>query len=139
MHDLEAWNHEVCDGAWGGLAARLGEKIRQGLDLEHWGAFQHSFRQLADLMAEVAAGERGAPPATILTLGGDIHHAYVAEVAFHRDRGVRSPVWQAVCSPYRNPLDGRERFALDADRTADRQADGEGSEGQGRPCALAPG
>ena len=46
MHDLEAWNHEVCDGVWGGLAARLGEKVRQGLDLEHWGAFQHSFRQL---------------------------------------------------------------------------------------------
>ena len=62
-------------------------------------------------MAEVGAGEHGAPPATIVTLGGDIHHAYVAEVAFRRDRDVRSPVWQAVCSPYRNPLDGRERFA----------------------------
>ena len=110
LHDLEAWNHEVCDGVWGGPAARLGEKIRQGLDLEHWGAFQHSFRQLTELMAEVGAGEHGAPPATILTLGGDIHHAYIAEVAFHRDRGVRSPVWQAVCSPYRNPLDGRERM-----------------------------
>ena len=111
MHDLEAWNHEVCDGAWGGLAARLGEKVRQGLDLEHWGAFQHSFRQLTGSMADVGAGKLGAPPATIVTLGGDIHHAYVAEVAYRRSRGVSSPVWQAVCSPYRNPLDGRERFA----------------------------
>ena len=25
MHHLEAWNEAVCDGAWGGLAARAGE------------------------------------------------------------------------------------------------------------------
>ncbi|MDP9189928.1 MAG: alkaline phosphatase family protein [Actinomycetota bacterium] len=111
MHDLEAWNEAVCDGAWGAIPARLGEKVRQGLDLEHWGAFQHSFRQLTELFAAVGAGERGAPPASIVTLGGDIHHAYLAEVAFRRDRGVKSPVWQAVCSPYRNPLDKRERRA----------------------------
>jgi len=89
----------------------MGEKIRQGLDLEHWGAFQHSFRQLTGLFAEVGAGKRGAPPATIITLGGDIHHAYLAEVGFRRGSGVKSAVWQAVCSPYRNPLDKRERRA----------------------------
>jgi hypothetical protein len=109
LHDLEAWNEAVCDGAWGGPAARLGEKIRRALDLEHWGAFQHSFRQLTDLVGDVGAGRCGEPPASIVMLGGDIHHAYLAEVAFRRSEGVRSPVWQAVCSPYRNPLDGRER------------------------------
>ncbi|HET8975705.1 MAG TPA: alkaline phosphatase D family protein [Solirubrobacterales bacterium] len=109
MHYLEAWNEAVCDGAWGPLAARVGEKIRRALDLEHWGAFQHSFRQLLGLIGDVGAGRCGEPPASIVMLGGDIHHAYLAEVAFRRSEGVRSPVWQAVCSPYRNPLDGRER------------------------------
>ncbi|HEX2360069.1 MAG TPA: alkaline phosphatase D family protein [Solirubrobacterales bacterium] len=109
MQDLEAWNEAVCDGAWGAVAAGAGEKLRRALDLEHWGAFQHSFRQLTDLIADVGAGNRGEAPATIVALGGDIHHAYLAEVGFRRDRGVRSNVWQAVCSPYRNPLVKHER------------------------------
>jgi hypothetical protein len=111
MQDVEAWNEAVCDGVWGGFAARLGEKIRQGLDLEHWGAFQDSFRQITGLMADVGAGRRGAQPASIVTIGGDVHHAYLAEVAFRREQGVKSPVWQLVCSPYRNPLNRRERRA----------------------------
>ena len=39
LHYAEAWNEAVCDGVWGALAARLGEKMRQGIDLEHWAAF----------------------------------------------------------------------------------------------------
>jgi hypothetical protein len=109
LHDLEAWNEAVCDGAWGGAAARLGERIRRALDLEHWGAFQNGFRRLTDLIADVGAGRCGAAPASVITLGGDIHHAYLAEVAFRRSQQVESAVWQAVCSPYRNPLDSRER------------------------------
>lgn len=109
MQAVEAWNEAVCDGAWGGAAAKAGEKIRRAVDLEHWGAFQHSFRQLMDLIGDVGAGRCGEAPASIVMLGGDIHHAYLAEVAFRRPEGVRSPVWQAVCSPYRNPLDGKER------------------------------
>ena len=35
MHHLEAWNEAVCDGAWGRAWEGLGEKLRQGLDLEH--------------------------------------------------------------------------------------------------------
>jgi hypothetical protein len=42
-------------------------------------------------------------------LSGDVHFAYLAEVGFPRGTGARSPVWQAVCSPIRNPLDTRER------------------------------
>jgi PhoD-like phosphatase len=109
MHDLEAWNEAVCAGAWGNWAKGPGERIRRAIDLEHWGAFQHSFRQLMGLIEDVAAGRRGEPPRSIVLLAGDIHHAYLAEVAFRRDAGVRSPVWQAVCSPYRNPLDDTER------------------------------
>jgi hypothetical protein len=46
-----------------------------------------------------------------------VHHAYLSEVAFPRDAGVRSSVYQAVCSPLRNPLDARERRAIKAARS----------------------
>jgi hypothetical protein len=109
MHFFEAWNEAVCGGAWGAQAARLGEWVRRGLDLEHWAAFGESFERLMRRLGEVAAGEYGPPPASIVLLSGDVHHAYLSEVAFHHDVAARTPVWQAVCSPFRNPLDDRER------------------------------
>ncbi len=109
MHDLEAWNEAVCAGAWGGWFEPIGERIRRAIDLEHWAAFNDSFRRLMGLIEDVAAGRRGEAPRTITMLAGDIHHAYLAEVAFRRDSGVKSSVFQAVCSPYRNPLDSTER------------------------------
>jgi hypothetical protein len=111
MHHLEAWNAAVCDGAWGRLAARAGETVRQGLDLEHWAAFVHCFDRLTVLLEDVAAGRRGPAPATIMLLSGDVHHAYLAE-AWFPGREVQSRVLQATCSPVRNPLDKRERRAL---------------------------
>ena len=51
------------------------------------------------------------PPASIVLLGGDVHHAYVAEVTLG-DRPRRSRVFQIVCSPFRNPLTRRERLSL---------------------------
>jgi hypothetical protein len=112
LHDLEAWNEAVCDGAWGDRAARWGERVRRDFDLEHWAAFQDSFHRVARLLEDVAAGRRGEPPATICLLGGDVHHAFIAEIAFRRGAGVRSRVVQAVCSPFRNDLDRRERRLL---------------------------
>jgi hypothetical protein len=112
MHHLEAWNERVCGGAWGALAARAGERVRQELDLEHWGAFNESFERLAEMQRSVGAGERGEAPASILTLSGDVHHAYLSQVAYPRDAGVRSAIYQAVCSPLRNPLDARERRVI---------------------------
>jgi len=112
MHHLEAWSERVCGGAWGSFAAGQGERIRQGLDLEHWGAFNESFDRLAEIQRVVGAGERGEAPAAILTLSGDVHHAYLSHVAYPRDAGVRSAVYQAVCSPLRNPLDSRERRVI---------------------------
>ena len=109
MHFVEAWNEAVCDGAWGSFMARIGEKIRRGVDLEHWAAFGESFERLTSRLREVAAGEHGPPPASIVLLSGDVHHAYLTEVAFHRDAGAKAPVYQAVCSPFRNPLDANER------------------------------
>jgi hypothetical protein len=109
MHYAEAWSEAVAGGAWGSAFSRVGERVRQVLDLEHWAAFGESFARLAELLRSVGAGERGAAPASIVVLSGDVHHAYLFEVAFRRGSGVRSNVFQAVCSPYRNPLAKRER------------------------------
>jgi hypothetical protein len=112
MHFFEAWSEAVCAGAWGGPAARLGERLRRAVDLEHWAAFGESFERLTRRLGEVAAGEHGPPPASIVLLSGDVHHAYLSEVAFRRSVGAVSPVYQAVCSPFRNPLDTRERRTI---------------------------
>src|ERR671916_2763393 len=114
LHHLEAWNEAVCGGAWGRTAARLGESIRQALDLEHWSAFHESFTRLAKLLRSVGAGERseGHPPASVLLLSGDVHHGYLAKVDL--GDGVSSAVYQSVASPLRNPLGVPERLALRA-------------------------
>ena len=112
MHYVEGWAEAVAGGAWGERGKRLGERARRAGDLEHWAAFQRSFAQLRELQRSIATGERGEPPASIVTLSGDVHHSYLFEVEFPRDAAVRSAVWQAVCSPYRNPLDSRERQAI---------------------------
>jgi hypothetical protein len=105
---LEAWNEALGDGAWGPLAAKASEKIRRELDFDHWAAFRESFHKLRKLLHEVACGERGRAPASVVVLSGDVHHAYLAEVAYPGSPD-RAPVYQAVCSPYRNPLDEKER------------------------------
>jgi hypothetical protein len=112
MHWLEAWTEIVADDAWGKAVKKLAEKLRQRLDLEHWPAFQASFRRMCDLLVEVGAGRRGAAPSTICVVSGDVHHAYLAEVGFLPGSGVKSAVWQAVCSPFRNPLDAKERRVI---------------------------
>jgi hypothetical protein len=112
MHWLEAWNELVADGAWGRLVKKAAEKLRQELDLEHWPAFQDSFHRMCELLREVGAGRRGRAPSTICVLSGDVHHAYLAQVGFPPGAGVHSTVWQAVCSPFRNPLDTNERRVI---------------------------
>ena len=113
LHYMEAWDEAVAEGAWGdGFFARQAEKVRQGLDLEHWAAFQKSFHRVIELVREVAAGERGDPPGSILFLSGDIHNAYLAELALPREANAKSPIWQGVCSPIRNPLGAHERMMM---------------------------
>jgi hypothetical protein len=111
LHYVEAWNEAVCQGAWGRWAQRPGELLRRALDLEHWAAFQHSFRRMIDLIAETGAGQRGSTPASIVMLGGDVHQAYLERVQFGSP-GVTSAVYQAVCSPFRNQLGKRDRRML---------------------------
>jgi PhoD-like phosphatase len=102
LHHFEAWSEAVVGGEWGPRAARTAERIRQAVDLEHWAAFQHSFREVARRVVEVATGHHGAAPATVMFLSGDVHHSYVADVEL--DDPDASRVLQAVCSPIRNPL-----------------------------------
>ncbi|SED10577.1 PhoD-like phosphatase [Nocardioides exalbidus] len=116
LHHLEAFSEALTDGAWGEHGARFGEKMRKAVDLEHWGAFQNSFQQVARQAMEVAAGERGRAPSTVTFLSGDVHHSYVSEARPARSsrrsgRALTSTVLQAVCSPIRNPLSRNMRFA----------------------------
>jgi hypothetical protein len=64
------------------------------------------------IVKAAGTGERGDPPATIIALSGDVHHAYLAEVGFPPGTGMRSSAWQATCSPFRNPLDDKERTVM---------------------------
>jgi PhoD-like phosphatase len=133
LHDLEAWNEAVCDGAWGRPAAWVGEKIRQAADLEHWAAFHDSFEWMCGLIREVGTAERA--PATIVALSGDVHHAYLAEVAYAKGTGMRSNVWQAVCSPFRNPLGKGERRMM---RTAASDAGSKVTRALARLAGVGP-
>ncbi|MFJ6281476.1 alkaline phosphatase D family protein [Pseudarthrobacter oxydans] len=100
LHHLEAWDEAVSEGAWGKIPARFGEKLRQAVDLEHWAAFQESFRRVAAMAEDVADGGRGPAPGSVTFLSGDVHFSYVSEV----ERTAGSRIIQAVCSPIRNPL-----------------------------------
>ena len=115
MHHLEAWNEALCEGAWGPWVARGSEALRRALDLEHWAAFNDSWTSMRDMIREIGSHDaNGQAPATIVALSGDVHHAYLAEVSYPGSAGVRSKVYQAVCSPFRNPLDTRERRVMKA-------------------------
>ena len=111
LQHLEAFSEALAGGAWGRFGSRLGERLRQGVDLEHWGAFQDGFRKVAAMAVDVAKGNRGEPPRTITFLSGDVHHSYVSQV---QGLDARSTILQAVCSPIRNPLPRPVRFATAA-------------------------
>ena len=110
LHYLEAWSEAVSHGAWGKKTAEYGETVRQGVDLEHWAAFQKAFHAVAEMTTEVADGKRGEAPDTVTFLSGDVHHSYVCEVQRQHWAG-SSRIIQAVCSPIRNPLPRKIRFA----------------------------
>ncbi len=104
IHELEGWDEALAEGAWGALAARFGERLRRAIDLEHWAAFRSSFERMARVLRDVAAGRRGAAPASIILLSGDVHYAYLAEAGFP-GQPVACRIYQAVCSPFQHRLD----------------------------------
>ncbi|MER6631568.1 alkaline phosphatase D family protein [Streptomyces sp. NPDC000987] len=109
VHDAEAWSSALCRGDRGARWARIGERLRQAADLEHWAAFPASFDALCGLIAETGSGP-GAP-ATVLVLSGDVHHAYVAEPTWPAGSPA-TRVLQLTCSPVHNtvPLSMRLGF-----------------------------
>jgi hypothetical protein len=113
IHGLEAWNEAVCDGAWGKRFTRVGERVRQALDLEHWAAFGGSFKNFERLLSGLAAGAYGPPPASVTVISGDIHNSYLAPAELPLAVGAsdHSAVWQAVCSPVHNVMPPRFRRA----------------------------
>lgn len=114
LHHVEAFSEGLAAGGWGRRGRRLGEWARQTVDLEHWAAFQSSFQAVAAMVLEVARGERGRAPGTITFLSGDVHHSYLSEARARRgdtSEPLQSRVLQAVCSPIRNPLSRKWRFA----------------------------
>ena len=102
VHHVEAFDEALADGAWGRRMAGWGEKLRQAADLEHWAAFGTSFERMSGLLADV--GSRPDAPATVTFLSGDVHFAYLARARFAARPEVTSKIFQAVCSPIRNPL-----------------------------------
>ncbi|MFE5672856.1 alkaline phosphatase D family protein [Agromyces sp. NPDC056523] len=100
LHHVEAWDEAISQGAWGRPAARIGERLRQAVDLEHWAAWENTFQAVARMVSELADGARGPAPQNVLFLSGDVHYSYLAEV----ERGHGGRILQAVCSPVRNPL-----------------------------------
>jgi len=103
IHHLESFDEAIAGGAWGRRLAKLGEKIRQGADLEHWAAFVDSFNALSDTLLEVSRREDG--PQSITLVSGDVHYSYLARVA-----DTSTPISQVVCSPMRNHLPWKYRM-----------------------------
>lgn len=97
LGDLQTINEIAADRA--GLRGRLGEKVRQTADLEHWPAFLTSFLRLSELIIG-AATQSARGPATISVLSGDVHHSYAARADFPGASTTR--VHQLVCSPVHN-------------------------------------
>jgi hypothetical protein len=116
LHDLQAWNEAVCDGAWGRGAARAGERLRRSLDMEDWPAFRRSFDAFVELLVDVGTGRNAStgiePPATITVLSGDIHFSYRAQLTVPSNPPMQTRVHQVVSSPIRNALTEPQRRAM---------------------------
>ena len=115
LHGLQAADERVGDGIWGKRAAILAEKFRRSIDIDHWPAFAVSFDRLSkpdrrDWLGQArptACDDHGASPATCIT------HIWLRPSS-HPEPRCDSNVYQAVCSPFRNPLDAGERRVIRA-------------------------
>ncbi len=113
MHDIEAWSEAVTNGVWGRRLRPLGEKVRIAANLDHWACFQQSYREFEQLVIDVATGECGDPPKSMVMFGGDVHHCYVTEVGLPAECApAQTKIWHAVCSGLRKELQASERLVL---------------------------
>jgi hypothetical protein len=109
LHHLESWDEAISSGAWGRRGARLGEKIRQGMDLEHWASFRKSFDDVTDLLRDLVSAEE--PPNSILMLSGDVHCSYLTEAELRDTDHPGTAIRQLTMSPFRNPVGRHIRLA----------------------------
>ncbi|QRO86974.1 hypothetical protein [Kytococcus sedentarius] len=49
--------------------------MRTTVDLEHWAAFHSSFLEVCSMVCELARGQRGPSPASVVFLFGDVHRS----------------------------------------------------------------
>ncbi len=114
--DLETLNERAAErDGWRG---KLGEKLREAGDFEHWAAFYKSFLRMGEMIARIANQPDG--PATISVLSGDVHHSYAARAELDGVSPGGSTVHQLVCSPVHNyvPLFIKPVFMLGWTRPA---------------------
>ena len=109
LHHLEGWDEAISSGAWGPRGSRMGEKIRQGMDLEHWASFRKSFDDVTDLFCDLVTAEN--PPNSILMLSGDVHCSYLTEAELRGTDHPRTAIRQLTMSPFRNPVGWHIRLA----------------------------
>ena len=103
----------ICAGAWGERAAERGDPAPDAR-LRPLGGVRRVVRASGRAHRGAGLGPLRTRAGVDHSALGDVHHAYVAEVAFKRSAGVTSAVHQAVCSPFRNALDDRERQVIEA-------------------------
>jgi len=114
--DLETLNEQAANRT--GWHGRLGERLRQAGDFEHWPAFHESFVRLGEMITRVANQADG--PATISVLSGDVHHSYAARAELDGVSPDGATVHQLVCSPVHNyvPMFIKPAFMLGWTRPA---------------------
>ncbi|MFC0623558.1 DUF7800 domain-containing protein [Kribbella deserti] len=117
LHHLEGWDEAISSGAWGNKFTKLGEKLRQGVDLEHWASFRRSFDDVTDLLADLVRAPE--PPTTILMLSGDVHCSYLATAELRDADHPGTAIRQLTMSPFRNPVGKHIQLAI-------RRLDGRG-------------
>jgi hypothetical protein len=109
LHHLEGWDEAISSGAWGPRGAAVGERVRQGMDLEHWGSFRKSFDDVTDLLGDLVRADE--PPSSVLMLSGDVHCSYLAEAELHGFPHPGTAIRQLTMSPFRNPVGPHIRLA----------------------------
>ena len=102
LHHLEGWDEAISSGAWGRRGADVGERIRQGVDLEHWASFRASLDDVTELLTDIV--RRGEPPASVLMLSGDVHCSYLAAAELRHQAHPDTDIHQLTMSPFRNPV-----------------------------------
>jgi hypothetical protein len=109
LHHLEGWDEAIACGAWRRPGKAVGERLRQGMDLEHWASFRASFEDVTALLRDLVQSPE--PPRTVLMLSGDVHCSYLADARLRELDHPATSIRQLTMSPFRNPVGRHIRWA----------------------------